>query len=135
MEQPDGSLDDFVLRNILTNLTNQDHFLLELRCFGTRLRTLIDAILRDRFLEQWGISDISGSPPPSPTAFTSCRLANFYRLHPVIAGESLSTIALKHGTDVSTLRRVNNIISDHTLASRTEIYVPGKNVSMKVGKC
>jgi LysM domain len=123
MERLEGSLDDFLLKKILESL--DDHLLLELRCLGTRLKR-IDDILKARFCQKWKITGVSGSLPPSPTAFTTCRLGNFYRRHLVVSGENLSSIALKHGTDVSTLRRVNNIITDHTLMSRTEVYVPGK---------
>jgi hypothetical protein len=127
MERLEGSLDDFVLKKILDSIVEiEPKLLFELRCFGTRLKTIIDAILRDRFFLQWNISGMLGSSPPSPTAFSTCRLGNFYFCHPVLSGESLSSIALKHQTDVSTLRRVNNIISDHTLVSRTEVFVPGK---------
>ena len=126
MEQPEGCLDDFVLKAILEHLENgQDHLLIELRCFGTRLRTIIDALLRDKFCCTWGVS-ISGTIlAPSPTVYTSCRLCNFYHRYSLVANESLSSIALRFKTDVSTLRRVNNIITDHTLASRNEIYIPG----------
>jgi len=132
MERLEGSLDDFCIRRILDSVEIESNLLIELRCFGTRLKSIADAILKNRFLLQWNISGISGSLPPSPTAFSTCRLSNFYLRHPVVSGESLSSIALKHQTDVSTLRRANNIISDHTLASRSEIFVPGKMRFQKV---
>ncbi|KAG7669424.1 hypothetical protein Ndes2437B_g05593 [Nannochloris sp. 'desiccata'] len=127
------SLDDFVLKKIIDSVEIETNLLIELRCFGTRLKTIIDAILRDRFCLRWNICGIAGGSPPSPTAFSTCRLCNFYLGHPVVSGESLSSIALKHQTDVSTLRRVNNIISDHTLVSRTEIFVPVQNESTLQG--
>jgi hypothetical protein len=125
MEQLEGSLDDFVLKIILNHLSDPsvENNFLELRCHGTRLKTLIDDVLEERFCRVWNISDVTGAPPPSPTAFSTCRLSNFYHL--VSVNGSLSSIALKHGCDVGLIRRVNNIISDHTLASRDTLYIPG----------
>jgi LysM repeat protein len=40
-------------------------------------------------------------------------------------GDSLQALAVRHGVTVPCLKRVNNLMSDHALHSRTQLYIPG----------
>lgn len=122
---PASHLDDYLLSHILAAdpACVPDALLVELRALGRRFRAAADAVLLSRFLSRWGLAGV-GTPPPSPTAYLASQ-RHFTAAAAVAArGDTLSALALRHGTDPGTLRRLNNIISDHTLASRTEIFVP-----------
>ena len=45
--------------------------------------------------------------------------------HRVLPGESLQSIAVKHGGDLTTIKRLNSIISDNSLPARPCLFVPG----------
>lgn len=51
-------------------------------------------------------------------------LAHFVLKHPVKKGETLPMLAVKYGVDVTTLKRMNNIMTDHSLMSRIVVYIP-----------
>ena len=130
-----ATLDDFLIAKILSSGFFENDFLIELRCCGTRLKHIVDTILKSRFLTKWGLNDkATNSPPPSPTAY-NCRLHNFARCHRLRQGctESLTAIALMYNTDPSTLRRFNALISDHSLMSREEMFVPLSDVEQLRG--
>ena len=118
------TLDDFLILNILDRIESSVPTLLGLRTQGSRIRSIIDCILLSRFLERWKICSVDVEPP-SPAAF-NCGLCHFVRCHTLSSSDSLSSLAVRYRTDTASLRRLNNIITDHTLASRTEIYIPGE---------
>lgn len=39
--------------------------------------------------------------------------------------DTLSAVAVRYGSDVHTIKRANNLISDSSLSSRQRIFVPG----------
>lgn len=118
-------MDPLLLRNIVDKLED-DSFLLTLRSVSKELKHIVESILLDRFLQRFGLQNVS-TLPSSPAAYVACSLHHFARCQPLQSShDSLSTIALRYDTELSTLRRLNNIISDHTFASRAEIFVPVK---------
>ncbi|GFH32813.1 uncharacterized protein HaLaN_32096, partial [Haematococcus lacustris] len=42
---------------------------------------------------------------------------------PLVKGDSLAMLAVRHATDIVTLKRLNNLTSDSSLAARHYIYV------------
>lgn len=130
---PASHLDDYLLATILEADPDcvPDALLVQLRGMGRRLRSAADATLLSRFLSRWQLAGV-GVPPPSPTAYLAS-LRHFTARQTVAARDTLSALAVRHGTDTGTLRRLNNIISDHTLASRTEIFVPIRSKECVVG--
>lgn len=52
-------------------------------------------------------------------------LCSFVRQHRVQRTDTLQMLAVRHGTDVNTLKRTNNMISDHSMYSRHHLYIPG----------
>jgi len=117
--------EDGLMRNIFGFL--DDSRLVELRSLGRRCKEIIDKILKDRFLNRWGLAGVIEGRC-HPVALTTAALPNFAREH-LVDGKSLCSIALHTDSDICTLRRVNNIISDYVLNSRRVIYVPVKTVA------
>lgn len=72
-------------------------------------------------------------PLPIAPALASAALANFAQSK-AVRGGSLCAIAVQTGVELYTLRRVNNILSDHTLVSRDVIYVPLSNPADLLGR-
>lgn len=66
-------------------------------------------------------------PLPRPLLLLPQRttIKHFVRKHVVCKSDSLAGLAVRFGTDLATLRRYNNITSDHTLQSRAHLFVPG----------
>ncbi len=114
-------MDPPLLRNIFNHL--DDLYLLSLRIVSKEIKHIVDLILLERFAQRFGLLNVGGMAPPA--AFVVSRLHHFAHVHCLHSSrDSLSTIALRYRSDVATLRRLNNIISDHTFASRSEIVIP-----------
>lgn len=64
-----------------------------------------------------------------PVAVCMCvqtiALASFVMLHHVQRTDTLQMLAVRYGVDVTTIKRVNNLMSDHSLHSRQHLYIPG----------
>jgi hypothetical protein len=52
-------------------------------------------------------------------------LSSFVRQHVVLRTDTLQMLAVRHGIDVPGLKRVNNLMTDHSLHSRTHLFIPG----------
>lgn len=81
-------------------------------------------LLHQRFLERWGAAALVGSPPPAP-ALASAQLQHFAWRHQVGAGDTLARIAVKYGTTTASVKRLNNLMTDHSLATRDAVYIAG----------
>ncbi len=90
----------------------------------SRFRLLADLLLSERFLRRWPVAGLA-TAPPAPTCLVPIKLEHFVVRHVVGRGDSLARIAVKHGTTVPVVKRLNNILSDHTLMTRDAIFVPG----------
>jgi hypothetical protein len=114
--------DDMILSKILSLLDDED--LLRMRVVSHCLRRLVDNILRERFIERWGICGIERLPP-SPAAYVCCQLHHFVFAH-TLAGsaESLPTLAVRYNVQLAALRRLNNILNDRAVSSRTAVLIP-----------
>lgn len=60
-------------------------------------------------------------------------LINFVYQHTVQRTDTLQMLAVRHNTDVPSLKRLNNIISEHSLHSRTNIFIPGQGTTSSCG--
>jgi LysM repeat protein len=45
--------------------------------------------------------------------------------HEVAGGDTLQMLAVRHGVSVPCLKRLNNLMSDHALHSRRQLFIPG----------
>lgn len=61
-------------------------------------------------------------------------MTSFVREHVVARTDSLQMLAVRHGVSVPCLKRVNNLMSDHALHSRTQLYIPGAG-GLLYGRC
>lgn len=50
---------------------------------------------------------------------------SFVRQHQVLRTDTLQMLAVRHGVTVPCLKRVNNLMTDHALHSRTHLFIPG----------
>jgi LysM repeat protein len=116
------ALDEFCLSNIFLHLPAA--VLLELRLASRASKQLADAILHVNFMRRWGVASIQGQP--SVAALATADLRHFVFQHTVERHDTLAGIALRHNADPHVLRRINNVLSERTLASRTHIFVPGR---------
>ena len=55
----------------------------------------------------------------------SCTASNFVAQHQCRHWESLTSVAVQYNVDVTAIRVLNNLITDHSLRSRQAVYVPG----------
>lgn len=92
---------------------------------SSTFRGLADVLLLEHFLEKWGVTLDEQGHPPAPTVLPGVTQDSFVWRHTLTRGDTLPRIAIKYRTDVPTLKRRNMILSDHTLATRDCIYVPG----------
>ena len=115
---------DTLLHEVFASPAWTDHELLELRLLSSRCKRIVDSILEQRFLERWELAVVR-CPPPTPAGFAAASLRHFaHRRRLGATPPSLFSIALETGSDVGLLRRVNNIISDHSLAARDAVFIP-----------
>jgi LysM repeat protein len=52
--------------------------------------------------------------------------SSFARWHQVQRFDTLQMLAVKYGLDLPTLKRTNNLMTDHSIHSRTHLFVPGQ---------
>lgn len=83
-----------------------------------RLRDLADLVLEEAFKQRWGVAAVVAAPPAAPM-YASARHAAFVLCHQLVGrGDTLASLAVRHGTDVVELKRLNNLTTDGALASR-----------------
>lgn len=63
--------------------------------------------------------------PPLPTCMQTAAVTSFVRQHQVLRTDTLQMLAVRHGVTVPCLKRVNNLMTDHALHSRTHLFIPG----------
>jgi hypothetical protein len=62
-------------------------------------------------------------------AVQTAAVTSFVREHVMQRADSLQMLAVRHGVTVPCLKRVNNLMSDHALHSRTSLFIPGGTCS------
>ncbi|KAG2494445.1 hypothetical protein HYH03_007497 [Edaphochlamys debaryana] len=80
-------------------------------------------VRRAVFVRQWRLGGLLGEPR-SPSFMDSATLSHFVRRHPVCRTDTLPSLAVRHGCAVTAIKRLNNLISDHSLHSRTAVFLP-----------
>lgn len=82
------------------------------------MRGLADLVLEEAFKQRWGVTAVA-SPPPAAPMYAAARPAAFVLCHQLTGrGDTLASLAVRHGTNVVELKRLNNLMSDGALASR-----------------
>eukprot|EP00877_Chromochloris_zofingiensis_P003472 jgi/Chrzof1/13125/Cz07g20230.t1 len=83
-------------------------------------------VRRRSFLRHWRLNDCRGTARQKHFMETIA-LASFVMLHHVQRTDTLQMLAVRYGVDVTTIKRVNNLMSDHSLHSRQHLYIPVAN--------
>ena len=74
-------------------------------------------MLQERFVAAWRVAGVA-APPPAAPAYAAARASSFVLCHALQGRDTLAALAVRHGTDVTALKRLNNLLSDGALASR-----------------
>uniref|UniRef100_A0A383VBY3 F-box domain-containing protein n=1 Tax=Tetradesmus obliquus TaxID=3088 RepID=A0A383VBY3_TETOB len=75
------------------------------------------------FIRHWQLLGVHGQPRQLQF-FETAALASFVRQHVVLRTDTLQMLAVRHGLDVPGLKRVNNLMTEHSLHSRTHLFIP-----------
>lgn len=89
-------------------------------------------VRRSAFVRHWRLGSLVGELR-NPVLLESASLSHFVRRHAVQRSDSLQAVAVRYGSCVTAIKRLNNIMSDHSLHSRTEVYVPVSETSELAG--
>lgn len=80
------------------------------------------------FARKWGLAAVH-APEGSHRAWAFLQSINsiscFVRKHMLQPGDTVQSVAVMHGMDVPSIKRLNNMISDSSVTCRTYLYVPG----------
>ncbi|KAK9861469.1 hypothetical protein WJX84_006095 [Apatococcus fuscideae] len=88
----------------------------------------------DFFSSKWGLKKSVGEPRKA-AYYLGAQLSQFVWQHPTGPSDSLMAVALRYGSDVATLRRLNNLpLSELSVQSRANIYIPVQQRSDLDGK-
>lgn len=88
-------------------------------------------VRRAAFVHHWRLLGCHGTPR-SPQFYDTATLGSFCRQHALGHCDSLSALAVRHSASLHELKRLNLLMSEHSLHSRTHIYTPGACVHMYV---
>ena len=81
-----------------------------------KLRDLADVVLAERFVPRWGVAGVA-APPAAAPAFAAASPV-FVQRHQLAGRESLAALAVRYGTRVNELKRINNLLTESGVASR-----------------
>eukprot|EP00879_Flechtneria_rotunda_P004941 GHRR01005215.1.p1 GENE.GHRR01005215.1~~GHRR01005215.1.p1 ORF type:complete len:254 (+),score=72.86 GHRR01005215.1:157-918(+) len=90
-------------------------------------------VRRAAFVHHWGLRGCLGKPR-QPQFLETATLLCFAYQHMVQHADSLQMLAVRYGTDLPMLKRVNNLMTDHSLHSRTHLFIPVANKQDLVGQ-
>ncbi|GIM03592.1 hypothetical protein Vretimale_8315 [Volvox reticuliferus] len=82
-------------------------------------------VRRAAFMQHWRLAGLVGSAR-NPMILDTAALGHFVRRHVVRRGDTLTGLAVCHGCEVTTIMRLNNLISYHSLHSREDVFLPGE---------
>lgn len=74
------------------------------------------------------------SEPRSWTFLETASLHHFVYRHVVQRADTVQMLAVRHGCDVTALKRLNNLFSDHSLQSRMEVFLPAPSSAALLGQ-
>ncbi|GIL55094.1 hypothetical protein Vafri_10711 [Volvox africanus] len=89
-------------------------------------------VRRAAFMKHWRLAGLVGSAR-NPTILDTAALGQFVRRHVVCRGDTLTGLAVRHGCEVTTIMRLNNLISYHSLHSRENVFLPVASASELAG--
>ncbi|KAJ3672965.1 hypothetical protein LUZ60_006339 [Juncus effusus] len=112
-----------LLRSILERLNAPDLARSACVCRLWRIIASDRSMLERSFAAPWGVKFIVGIP--SSTAFWRCSSLNRFAIsHKIARGDSIARLALKYSVQVTDIKRLNNMMSDHGIYSRDRLLIP-----------
>lgn len=92
-------------------------------------------MLRAAFGRKWALARVAGAPNDR-SFWQKARLDSFAAEHkPLRPGDTLAKLALKHGVAMHELKRMNGVMNDTALATRTRALIPFTSSSHLAGRC
>ncbi|KAG2435804.1 hypothetical protein HXX76_007000 [Chlamydomonas incerta] len=83
-------------------------------------------------MTHWRLGGLVGEPR-NASLLDTATLGHFVSRHEVARGDSPTSLAVRYGVSVTAIKRLNNLISDHSLHSRTAVYIPVPNAACLAG--
>ncbi|XP_028770823.1 F-box protein At1g55000 [Neltuma alba] len=83
-------------------------------------------IVTRAFLAPWNLKDIVGTPL-SGSFWRDNGLGKFALSHRIGRGDSVASLAVKYSVQVTDIKRLNNMMSDHGIYSRERLLIPISN--------
>jgi len=103
--------------------SDQPEQLQAIKAVSQRWRNLAEEVAPLMFLQQWHLAAVCGKPR-SQRFYMVSDLSSFVHEHKCGCLDTLSAVAVRYSSDVHTIKRVNNLISENALFSRERIFVP-----------
>ncbi|WOH14365.1 hypothetical protein DCAR_0933884 [Daucus carota subsp. sativus] len=87
------------------------------------------------FMMPWKLKQVVGKPS-SGGFWREVSLAKFAISHRLAKGDSVASLAVKYSVQVTDIKRLNNMISDHGIYSRERLLIPISNPDLLIdGTC
>lgn len=127
----DANVPDDVLRKLLSYLPTEA-LLTRAAAVCRRWRRVVHdpdrPLWRDTFAKTWGLREVSGRP--RTLAFCAhATVRNFVVEHSLERGDTVASIAVRHGMSLGEVKRANGLLSEHALQTRTSYLVPVRDTS------
>ncbi|GAB2277488.1 hypothetical protein Dimus_012195 [Dionaea muscipula] len=88
-------------------------------------------IVTAAFKAPWKLKDVVGTPS-SGSFWRDNSLAKFAISHRRVKGDSVIGLAVKYSVQVTDIKRLNNMMSDHGIYSRERLLIPLRNPNLLV---
>lgn len=96
------------------------------RAVSRAWRTAAAQALTESFRRHWRLASVAAADgaPRRPGFLERATLHSFATAHKVSRSDTFASLAVRYGVDMPSIKRVNQVISDHSLYSRFVVYVP-----------
>uniref|UniRef100_A0A9I9CIT9 Lipoxygenase n=1 Tax=Cucumis melo TaxID=3656 RepID=A0A9I9CIT9_CUCME len=88
-------------------------------------------IVAGAFKAPWKVKDVVGKPSSWSFWRDNC-LGKFAISHRILRGDSLASLAVKYSVQVTDIKRLNNMMSDHGIYSRERLLIPIGNPNILI---
>lgn len=89
----------------------------------------------ETFKAPWKLLDVMGKPS-SRSFWRDNGIGKFAISHRILRGETVASLAVKYSSQVTDIKRLNNMMSDHGIYSRERLLIPVSNPDILInGTC
>lgn len=94
-----------------------------------------DEMIIEAFMAPWKLLEVVGKPS-SKSFWRDNGIGKFAISHRILRGESVASLAVKYSVQVTSIKRLNNMMSDHGIYSRERLLIPISNPDILInGTC